>query len=366
MDRKQIGLEIADIFRIHANEHTRISNAQKNVINRIVSCRTAKLGGHLLVCNNGSCKYSEISYNSCQDRHCPKCQSLVKEKWIFNREQELLPVPYFHVVFTIPRILAPIALQNKEKVYGLLFKAASQTIKQVAASEKQLNADTGCIAVLHTWDQKILHHPHIHCIVPGGGISKDKSSWISSNPEFFVPVKILSSLFRAKFLKGMEKLFRYDLLSFFNKLGYLKDQHIFKELLIESCKTDWVVYAKRPFRNTKSVINYLGRYTHKVAISNYRLKKLENGMVTFTFRDRKQNNTQKTLQLPVKEFMKRFLLHILPKRFMKIRYFGFLASAIKKEMIALIRSFLLDSNDEKGKNNSSKWEDLWRSDKFLL
>lgn len=362
MDKKNNGIELADIFNDHAEKLSNLSFSQKNVIARVTSCRTSKLGGHLLVCDNDTCGHVEISYNSCQDRHCPKCQSLAKEQWIFDREQELLPVPYFHVVFTIPRLLAPLALQNKNLIYSLLFKVVSQTIKQVASSETQLNAQVGCITVLHTWDQKLFHHPHIHCIVPGGGLSKDKSHWISSNPHFFVPTRILSALFRATFLKKLEKLYKQQQLFFYSKLNYLKDPESFKQLLIDSCKNDWVVYARRPFRNTQSVINYLGRYTHKVAISNYRILRLNKEVVTFSYRDRKDNNKKKTLQLPVVDFMKRFLLHILPKRFMKIRYYGFLASAIKTEMITLCRSLLevstTDVLDEEIITTSGNWLDL--------
>lgn len=364
MDKKRTGVELADIFTNHVAKLSNLSFAQENVINRITSCRTAKLGGHLLVCDNAVCSHTEISYNSCQDRHCPKCQSIAKEKWIYDREQELLPVPYFHVVFTIPRLFSSVALQNKKKIYSLLFKVVSQTIKQIASSETQLNAQAGCITVLHTWDQKLFHHPHIHCIVPGGGLAKDKSHWISSNPHFFVPTRILSAIFRAKFLKGMEKLYKQQQLLFYSKLDYLKKPESFKQLLIDSCKNDWVVYARRPFRNTRSVINYLGRYTHRVAISNYRILKMDKDFVLFSYRDRKDNNKQKTLRLPVVDFMKRFLLHVLPKRFMKIRYYGFLASAVKKEMITLCRSFLeavnLEHIEEETSKESGNWIDLIR------
>jgi len=331
-------VEISDIFRNHAHKLTSLTKEQDKVINDIISCRTAELGGHISRCDE--CGNHEISYNSCRNRHCPKCQSFKKELWIADREQELLPVSYFHIVFTIPRILAPIALQNKEKIYGMLFKAVSQTLKEVAAKPKNLDAQIGLIAVLHTWDQKLGHHPHIHCIVPGGGISKDKTRWISSGKSFFLSVNILSSVFRGKFLDFLEKAFNKNELCFWGESSHLYDQHNFKQLMIESCKNNWVVYAKKSFAGPKLVIKYLGRYTHKIAISNYRIKSMTETHVSFSWRDRKHDNELKTMKMDVVSFMRRYLLHVLPSGFMKMRYYGFLGNVIKKKSLSLCRELL--------------------------
>ncbi|MBF9016396.1 MULTISPECIES: IS91 family transposase [unclassified Oceanispirochaeta] len=335
---KRSSVEIADIFRIHAHKLPSLSWEQEKVINDIIGCRTAILGGHIRKCDE--CGNPEISYNSCRNRHCPKCQSFKKELWIADREQELLPVSYFHIVFTIPRILAPIALQNKEKVYGMLFKAVSQTLKEVAAKPKNLDAQIGLIAVLHTWDQKLGHHPHIHCIVPGGGISKDKTKWIKSGHNFFLSVNILSSVFRGKFLNFLENAFNKKELSFFGDYSHISGQLQFRQLLIDSCKTNWVVYAKKSFAGPKLVIKYLGRYTHRIAISNYRIKSMTDTHVSFTWRDRKHDNELKTMELDVVSFMRRYLLHILPSGFMKMRYYGFLGNVTKKKSLKLCRELL--------------------------
>ena len=335
---KRINLEVADIFREHAHKLSSLSKEQEKVINDIISCRTAELGGHILECDE--CGNPEISYNSCRNRHCPKCQSFKKELWIADREQELLPVNYFHIVFTIPKILGSIALQNKEEVYRILFKAVSQTLKEVAAKPKNLDAQIGLIAVLHTWDQKLSHHPHIHCIVPGGGISKDKTRWINSGENFFLPVNILSSVFRGKFLDLLEKSFNKKELSFFGEYSHLSGQQNFKQLLSDSCKNNWVVYAKKPFAGPKLVIKYLGRYTHKIAISNYRIKSMTDTHISFSWRDRKHDNELKTMELDVISFMRRFLLHVLPSGFMKMRYYGFLGNVTKKKSLRLCRNLL--------------------------
>ena len=336
--RNRTSVEIADIFREHAQKLSLLSKEQEKVISNIITCRTAELGGHIHECDE--CGNPQISYNSCRNRHCPKCQSFKKELWIADREQELLPVSYFHIVFTIPRILAPIALQNKEKVYGILFKAVSQTLKEVAAKPKNLDAQIGLIAVLHTWDQKLGHHPHIHCIVPGGGISKDKTKWIKSGKNFFLSVNILSSVFRGKFLNFLEKAFNGNELSFFGEYSHLYDHQQFKHLMFDSCKKNWVVYSKKSFAGPKLVIKYLGRYTHRIAISNYRIKSMTDTHVSFTWRDRKHDNELKTMELDVVSFMRRYLIHILPSGFMKMRYYGFLGNVTKKKSLTLCREFL--------------------------
>lgn len=346
-------VEIGDIFRKHAHKLTNLSKEQEKVVNDIITCRTAELGGHVLVCDE--CGNFEISYNSCRNRHCPKCQSLKKELWIADRERELLPVSYFHIVFTIPRILAPIALQNKEEIYAVLFKAVSSTLKEVSANPRNLAAQIGFIAVLHTWDQKLNNHPHIHCIVPGGGLSKDKTRWINSAKNFFLPVNILSSVFRGKFLGFLEKSFSKGKLSFFGEYSTFSQHQQFKQLLIDSCKNNWVVYAKRPFAGPKQVIKYLARYTHRIAISNYRIKSMSDTNVTFTWRDRKHDNTLNTMSLDVVSFMRRFLLHVLPSGFMKIRYYGFLGNAAKKNNLQLCRKLLGVEQQDETEQSPENW-----------
>lgn len=347
-------IEVADVFRIHRNKLKSLSREQKAVIDDIVSCRTAELGGHVLVCDE--CGNFEISYNSCRNRHCPKCQSFKKELWISDRMKELLPVHYFHIVFTIPKILSPIALQNKETVYSLLFKAASDTLKEVAANPKNLNSKIGFISILHTWDQKLGHHPHIHSIVPGGGISTENDEWKKSPKNFFLSVKVLSSVFRGKFLSRIEKAFDQKRLNFWGDYSHLSSNEDFKNLLHDSCKTDWVVYSKPPFKGPGAVVKYLGRYTHRIAISNYRIKEVSDTHVTFTWRDRKNGNKVKTIKMDVVSFMKRFLLHILPSGFMKIRYYGFLGNARKKENLQLCLKLLGNKKPRKRDATKSKME----------
>lgn len=353
-NHNQPTIEMADILRQHYSQLSFLTPEQLKVVNAIISCRTVALGGHVLVCDH--CKQAEISYNSCRNRHCPKCGFLKREKWILAREKDLLPVTYFHTVFTIPRSLASIGLQNKKLFYSLLFKATSQTLKEVAANPKNLGAHIGFISVLHTWDQKLLVHPHIHCIVPGGGIDDDKKNWINSSKNFFLCVKILASVFRGKFLSFLEK--SYHSLTFHGSLSHLTDYSSFKKLLDESCKTNWVVYSKKPFAGPKQVINYLGRYTHRIAISNYRIIAANEDTVTFSWRDRRDNNNLKTMTLNAITFIKRFLLHILPTGFMKIRHYGIFANSVRKATLSLCEDFF---KIEKGANNTpilETWQDI--------
>jgi len=331
-------IEVADIFRNHSHKLTNISALQKKVIHAIVNCRTSALGGHALKCNE--CGHKEISYNSCRNRHCPKCQSLSGAKWVESRKADLLPVQYFHVVFTFSDILYPLALINKKTVYNILFRAVSETLKECAANRKNLGADIGFISVLHTWEQKLNQHPHVHCIVPGGGLSPDKKKWINSPDDFFIHVKILSTVFRAKFLDYLEKAFHSKELEFSGKISHLSDYSSFKNLLKSSCKKRWVVYAKKPFAGPEQVLNYLGMYTHRIAISNYRILALDESNVTFKWKDRRDNNADKVMKLDVVLFMKRFLLHILPEKFVRIRHYGLLGNRCKKLFIALCRKFL--------------------------
>ena len=348
--------EIADIFRRHAHKLSCLHPTQASLIDNITSCRTAALGGHLLKCDN--CDYSEISYNSCRGRHCPKCQCLAGARWIEQRKGELLPVQYFHVVFTISDKLNPVALYNKSVVYNILFTAAAETLKEVAANPDNLGARIGFIALLHTWDQKLNFHPHIHCVGPGGGLSPEKSAWISSPENYCLPVKILSAVFRGKFLSSLEKAFCSQKLQFPSASAHLNDKATFKQLLKESCSTDWVVYSKRPFANAERVLRYLGRYTHRVAISNSRIDSLTDKSVTFSFKDRKHGSKVKSMTLDVLLFMQRFLLHILPKRFVRIRSYGFLANPSKKESIALCRELL--GGKEKNSPDQEDLPDSWQ------
>lgn len=334
-------LEVADIFRIHGGcfrATHRISAAQHRVIRAIELCRTAALGGHVDQCDG--CGHLSISYNSCRNRHCPKCQSLAKAKWLEARESELLPVQYFHVVFTVPEQIAPIALQNKRVVYNILFRSVAETLMTIAADRKHLGARIGFLAVLHTWGQTLLAHPHIHCVVPGGGLSENQKRWIGSRKKFFLSVRLLSRMFRGKFLSYLKDAFRSGKLSFHGKLASLNDSSCFHSYLEPLYKAEWVVYSKPPFGAPAQVLNYLGRYTHRIAISNNRLLKLENGKVTFRWKDYRNGNQLKTMTIPAQEFIRRFLMHVLPGHFVRIRHFGLLANRTRKHNLALCRKAL--------------------------
>ncbi len=301
-------------------------------------CRTAALGGHLERCD--SCPHERPSYNSCRSRHCPKCQSLARAQWVEKRKAEVLDCEYFHVVFTVPENIAAIAYQNKELVYGILFRATAETLTTIAADPKHLGAEIGFFAVLHTWGQNLLHHPHLHCVVPGGGISPDGTRWIPCRPGFFLPVRVLSRLFRRLFLKYLQEAFDSGKLQFFASLEALRDPQPFARYLAEARRTEWVVYAKSPFGGPQQVVDYVGRYTHRVAISNHRLVDIEDGHVKFSWRDYRDDNQQKTMSLLSEEFMRRFLLHVLPSGFHCIRYYGFLGNRYRKEKLAHGRRLL--------------------------
>jgi putative transposase/transposase-like zinc-binding protein len=336
-------LEVADIFRCHG-EAWRVANAghvslaQRRVMTAIEICRTAALGGHVERCED--CAHTRIAYNSCRNRHCPKCQWSAAAKWLADREAELLPVPYFHVVFTLPAAVGAIAYQNKAKVYGLLFTAAAEALTTIAADPKHLGAHIGVTAVLHTWGQNLDHHPHVHCIVPGGGISPDGAHWLSCKPGFFLPVRVLSRLFRRLFLQGLEALHAQGELQFFSDLASLKDTKAFRAYLAPLRKSEWVVYAKRPFAGPTQVLGYLARYTHRVAIANSRLVSLGDGKVRFRWKDYRQDAKSKVMVLDAGEFIRRFLLHVLPDGFHRIRHYGFLANAHRAEKLAECRKLL--------------------------
>ena len=337
-------LEVADVIRKHGEEFLNqwggtLSPQQRKAFRDIGTCRTAALGGHIEECDR--CAHRIIAYNSCRNRHCPKCQSTARDEWLAERARELLPVPYCHVVFTIPQHLAPLVLQNQRVGYSLLFRAVSETLQQIAAEARHLGAKIGILAVLHTWSQTLLHHPHVHCLAPAGGLSPDGSRWIACRrPNFFLPVRVLSRLFRGKLLAFLCEAFAEGRLEFFGQLADLAKPARFHAWLRESKKTEWVVYAKPPFGGPEEVLKYLARYTHRVAISNSRLLSLDDGRVTFRWRDSKHGNQTRSMTLEAVEFIRRFLLHILPSGFVKIRHFGFLANRNRSSALALCRQLL--------------------------
>ena len=311
----------------------------------IENCRTAALGGHVSAC--AKCGHQHVAYNSCRNRHCPKCQGLAARDWMQARIEDLLPVEYFHAVFTLPAQIADIAFQNKAAVYGLLFKASAQTLLTLAADPKHLGARIGMTSVLHTWGSAMTHHPHVHVIVPGGGLSPDGARWIGCRPGFFLPVKVLSRLFRRLFLEGLVKLYEAGKLAFFGDLAGLADADTFAAWLAPLRKIEWVVYAKPPFGGPEAVLAYLSRYTHRVAISNHRLVSADAGTVAFRWKDYriKRGDQMKVMRLPVAEFIRRFLVHVLPSGFHRIRHTGFLANGIRRDRIERIRR-LIDTEPE--------------------
>ena len=337
-------LEVADVFRGEADSFLRVvgrhlSIAQKRTFAAITACRTAALGGHVTACDH--CDHQQISYNSCRNRHCPKCQALARAEWLRRREAELLPIPYFHLVFTLPQEIAAVALQNKRLLYGMLFEAASQAIAEVAANPRHLGAhDVGIVAVLHTWGQNLMHHPHLHCVVSGGGLSADGNEWITSKSYYFLPVRVLSRVFRRKYCQLLGEAYDQGQLEFHGQLAPLAGRRAFRRLLAAAASREWVVYAKRPIREPSCVLKYLARYTHRVAISNRRLVRYQAGRVTFRYKDYAVRGRNRAMTLPASEFIRRFLLHVLPKGFMRIRYFGYLANRQRQEKLALCRRLL--------------------------
>jgi hypothetical protein len=335
--------ELADIFRRYGEAYRQkfdasLSTAQRRVMTAIEVCRTAALGGHVEVCDR--CGHQRVWFNSCSDRHCPKCQSLARAEWIENRQSELLHCPYFHVVFTVPEEIADIALQNKRTAYDILFRATADTLTTIAGDPQHLGAEIGFFAVLHTWGQTLLFHPHLHCVVPGGGLSPDGKTWISCRPDFFLSVEVLSCLFRRLFLQYLQKAFDSGKLQFFGSLEKLRDPHEFRFYLAPLKKSKWVVYAKPPFGGPQQVLDYVGRYTHRVAISNNRLIDIEDNRVSFHWKDYRDNGQQKTMTLSAEEFIRRFLIHVLPDRFQRIRYYGFLANRYRHDKLAQCRQLL--------------------------
>jgi predicted Zn-ribbon and HTH transcriptional regulator len=329
------GLEVADIFRRFSGELSALSLEQAKAIQDIVACRTPTLGGHVHQCDH--CGYKQDLYNSCCNRHCPKCQSLSQVRWIEERRKDLLPVEYFHIVFTISSALHPLFRFNTRACYNLLFAAVSETLQEVALNPALLGAKIGFTAVLHTWTQTMLFHPHIHCIVPGGGLNSEGTKWLSCKSGFFLPVKILSTVFRGKLLSKLERALSKGEAGLSERDPYA--------LLREAASKPWVVYCKAPFAGPDKVLRYLGRYTHRIAISNNRLISMQGRHVTFRYKDRTDGDKQKLITVDAAEFTRRFLMHVLPHGFMRIRHFGFLSNASRKESIPLIRRLLAAQNE---------------------
>jgi hypothetical protein len=336
-------LEVAEIFRRHGEAYRqahagRLGRSERRVMGAIETCRTATLGGHVEQCRD--CGAIRVAYNSCRNRHCPKCQGLARAEWLAERQAELLPVPYFHVVFTLPAPSAEIAFHNKAVIYALLFRAAAETLRTIAADPRHLGAEIGFVAVLHTWGQTLQHHPHIHCVVPGGGLAADGTRWMACRRGFFLPVRVLSRLYRRRFLEGLQAAFAAGTLRFSGVLAGLAAPRAFARRLAELRRLEWVVYAKRPFGGPEQVLAYLGRYTHRVAIANRRLIRLADGKVSFRWRDYRHHAKAKVMTLAAEEFIRRFLLHTLPDGFHRIRHYGLLANGHRAAKLALCRRLL--------------------------
>jgi hypothetical protein len=360
MDRPK--LEMADVLRLYGDTYRQqhaglLPTAQRRVMTAIEVCRTAALGGHVEQCD--SCGHKRVFYNSCRNRHCPKCQSLARAEWIESRLAEILDCQYFHVVFTLPEEIAAIAYHNKKLVYSILFRTSAQTLRTIAADPRHLGAEIGFFSVLHTWGQNLLHHPHVHCVVAGGGLSLDGDQWIACRPGFFLPVRVLSRLFRRLFLEELEKAFNFRQLQFFSTLESLSNPLAFARYLAPLKSREWVVYAKPPFAGPQQVLDYVGRYTHRVAISNNRLLAIDNGSVTFRWKDYRHHNQPKTMTLPVDEFLRRFLLHVLPDGFQRIRYYGFLGNRYREEKLARCRQLLGMAAQPETPHSPEDYRDLY-------
>ena len=334
--------EIADIFQMYGNEYRQnnfLSYEQRKVMRHLEICSTAELGGHIEACNH--CGFEQNAYNSCRDRHCPKCQTMVKEKWLNDRKAELLPCSYFHNVFTLPHEFNPLILTNMQVMPAILFAAVNETLQAFAKDPQwRLVGRLGYIAVLHTWNQKLLEHFHLHCVIPAGVLSFDKKKWIGARENYLFKTESLAKEFKKRYLKKLRKEFDKEKLCFPGATIQLANRKHFEQLLVKAGKKKWIAYSKAPFGGPEQVLEYLGRYTHRVAITNNRIQSIDNGIVTFNYRDRSDDNKVKELMLPVEEFIRRFLLHILPNGFMKIRYFGFLAHTNKRKSIPLLRQLI--------------------------
>jgi len=335
-------VEVADILRARGNDFIdrhQLRIQQLKVIRAITRCRTAALGGHVDTCPQCGSDQT-ISYNSCRNRHCPKCQNQARQRWIAARQRELLTARYFHVVFTLPHELQTLVFQNQAELYNLLFQTVADTLLEVARDPKHLGAKIGFFCILHTWGQNLLFHPHIHCVIPGGGLSADHSQWIRPQYPFFLPVKVLGKVFRGKFVHGLRRAFRGKRLSFAGQVQHLSEARTFSSFIRTLFRQDWVVYAKPAFGGPEQVIRYLGRYTHRVAISNHRLVSFDGNDVTFLWRDYAHGNKQKKMTVSAEEFIRRFLVHVLPKGFVRIRHFGFLANFRRAGLLEVCRRLL--------------------------
>lgn len=337
-------LEVADIFRVKGTRfrETRqghLSLTQLKVMSAIESCRSATLGGHVLRCTQ--CAHQQVAYNSCRNRHCPKCQGRAAHRWLEARQLDLLPIEYYHLVFTLPAAVSDLAYHNKPVIYTILFQAAAQTLQTIAADPRHLGASVGCTLVLHTWGSAMTHHPHVHGIVPGGGLSPDGQHWIACRPGFFLSVRVLSRLFRRLFLERLNQAYQTGQLKFFSQQQSLQHPVHFAQWIVEQKKADWVVYAKRPFAGPEAVLAYLSRYTHRVAISNHRLLSFDGDSVTFKWKDyRCKKHRHKTMTLGCDEFIRRFLIHVLPRGFHRIRHYGLLANSGRVEHLKKIRELI--------------------------
>ena len=337
------GPEVADVFRRYGDAYREqhggtLSTAQRRVMTAIEICRTAALGGHVEHCD--SCGHQRICYSSCRNRHCPKCQSLARAQWLEDRRAEVLDTQYFHVVFTLPAEMAAIAAQNNAVVYSILFRTVAETLRTIAADPKHLGAEIGFFAVLHTWGSNLSLHPHLHVVVPGGGLSPDGNRWVSCRAGYFLPVQVLSRLFRRLFTEALEKAFRAGALAFFSALADLNEPVAFQRYLAPVRRAEWVVYAKRPFAGPEQVLEYVGRYTHPVAISNNRILDIEDGKVRFQWKDYRRDAEQKMMTLSADEFIRRFLIHVLPSGFQRIRYYGLLGNRYRKDKLARCRELI--------------------------
>jgi hypothetical protein len=339
-------LEVADIIRVAGNSfiernRNHMTWPQLKVLRAIRDCRTAALGGHLDRCSR--CGRQAISYNSCRNRHCPKCQTNKRDQWLAKQTQDLLPVPYFHVVFTLPHELSALILQNRKLLYDVLLRTSADTLLEVAADPKHLGAQIGFLSVLHTWGQNLLHHPHVHCVIPAGGLALNGSRWIHPRPGFFLPIRILSKVFRGKFAEALKNLSRRNKLQLHGSLKVLAERRMFAKFLRQLFHQDWVVYAKPPFGGPEHVLHYLARYTHRVAISNHRLLAFEKDQVTFRWKDYAHGNKKRKMTVSANEFLRRFLLHLLPRGFMRIRHFGILANRVRAQLIPRCHQLLAET-----------------------
>lgn len=351
--------EVQDIFFKHGFDYCNNYNLPfhlRKVISNLISCRTSELGGHVDECED--CGHVRISYNSCRDRHCPKCQTLKKERWLQDRKDDLLPVSYFHVVFTIPQELNFLTLINQKELYSILFKATSETLLELSRDKKYLGAEIGFTTILHTWGQNLMNHPHIHCVVPSGGLSLAGNRWINSKKDFFIPIKVLSRKFRGKFLYYLKnEYYSNPKLKFIGDIEQLKSKDIFQCFIDKLYKKEWIVYCKPPFGSPEHVLEYLGRYTHRVAISNNRIVFFDNGLVVFKWRDYRDNNREKFMTVTAEEFIRRFLMHVLPQKFVKIRHYGILSNRNRMTKLKKCKNLLkvsLPRDDAKSKLSTTE------------